>query len=113
MGRLVAFAMCLFGCGDAGTFTSNCTVGPAMAEASLTAGRKPDGSVILPGGRKDLAGGALVVDDRDQTHRSMAARTLKDKLLITHRFTLDKIFDAYETFGHAAATRTLKVIVAA
>jgi hypothetical protein len=28
--------------------------------------------------------------------------------LITHRFTLNQIFDAYETFGHAARTRALK-----
>ena len=34
-------------------------------------------------------------------------------LLITHRFTLDCILDAYETFGHAANTRALKVIIEA
>lgn len=33
------------------------------------------------------------------------------KTLITHRFKLDKILDAYETFGHAARTRALKVII--
>jgi alcohol dehydrogenase len=33
--------------------------------------------------------------------------------LITHRFTLDGILDAYETFAHAADTRALKVIIAA
>jgi alcohol dehydrogenase len=33
------------------------------------------------------------------------------KLLITHRFKLDSILDAYDTFGRAAATRALKVIV--
>jgi alcohol dehydrogenase len=33
------------------------------------------------------------------------------KLLITHRFKLDSIFDAYETFGQAARTRALKVII--
>ncbi|OOG63488.1 alcohol dehydrogenase [Rhodanobacter sp. B04] len=33
--------------------------------------------------------------------------------LITHRFTLDKIVDAYETFGHAAQTHALKVIIEA
>ena len=32
-------------------------------------------------------------------------------LLITHRFKLDKILEAYETFGHAADTRALKVII--
>jgi alcohol dehydrogenase len=33
------------------------------------------------------------------------------KLLITHRFKLDRILDAYETFGHAAKTKALKVII--
>jgi alcohol dehydrogenase len=33
--------------------------------------------------------------------------------LITHRFKLDKILDAYETFGNAANTRALKVIIEA
>jgi alcohol dehydrogenase len=35
------------------------------------------------------------------------------KLLITHRFKLDKILDAYDTFAHAADTRALKVIIEA
>jgi alcohol dehydrogenase len=35
------------------------------------------------------------------------------KLLITHRFKLDNILDAYETFGHAANTGALKVIIEA
>jgi alcohol dehydrogenase len=35
------------------------------------------------------------------------------KLLITHRFKLDQILDAYETFGNAAKTRALKVILEA
>jgi alcohol dehydrogenase len=33
--------------------------------------------------------------------------------LITHRFKLDKILDAYETFGNAAKTHALKVIIEA
>jgi len=33
------------------------------------------------------------------------------KLLITHRFKFDDILDAYETFGNAAKTRALKVII--
>lgn len=32
-------------------------------------------------------------------------------MLITHRFDLAHILDAYETFGHAAGTRALKVII--
>lgn len=31
--------------------------------------------------------------------------------LITHRFTLDQILDAYDTSGRAAETRALKVII--
>jgi alcohol dehydrogenase len=31
----------------------------------------------------------------------------------THRFKLDQILDAYETFGHAASTGALKVIIEA
>jgi len=34
-------------------------------------------------------------------------------LLITHRFKLDAILEAYETFAHAADTRALKVIIEA
>jgi alcohol dehydrogenase len=33
------------------------------------------------------------------------------KRLITHRFKFDRILDAYETFGHAADTKALKVII--
>ena len=35
------------------------------------------------------------------------------KLLITHRFKLDNILDAYDAFGHAADTQALKVIIEA
>jgi alcohol dehydrogenase len=34
-------------------------------------------------------------------------------VLITHRFKLDRILDAYETFGHATDTKALKVIIEA
>ena len=33
------------------------------------------------------------------------------KLLISHRFTLDHILDAYDTFANAARTRALKVMI--
>jgi len=33
--------------------------------------------------------------------------------LITHRFKLDQIIDAYDTFGHAASTRALEVLIEA
>lgn len=39
------------------------------------------------------------------------SRKLDPKLLITHRFKLEQILDAYETFAHAADTRALKVII--
>jgi alcohol dehydrogenase len=35
------------------------------------------------------------------------------KRLITHRFRLDRMVDAYETFGHAANSQALKVIIEA
>jgi alcohol dehydrogenase len=41
------------------------------------------------------------------------SRRIDPKRLITHRFTLDRILDAYDTFGDAAKTRALKVIVQA
>ena len=39
------------------------------------------------------------------------SRKIDPKLLITHRFKLDHILDAYETFSHAASTKALKVII--
>ena len=41
--------------------------------------------------------------------RSPRADKIDPKLLITHRFKLDQILDAYETFGNAAKTKALKV----
>lgn len=43
--------------------------------------------------------------------KTVAAKKIDPKKLITHRFTLDKVMDAYETFGKAADTRALKVII--
>jgi alcohol dehydrogenase len=40
-------------------------------------------------------------------------KKLDPKRLVTHRFKLDRILDAYATFGHAADTRALKVLVEA
>jgi len=45
--------------------------------------------------------------------RTVQSKKLDPKRLITHRFTLDQVMAAYETFGHAASTRALKVIIAA
>jgi len=41
----------------------------------------------------------------------VASRKIDPALLITHRFKLDHILDAYETFSHAADTQALKVII--
>jgi alcohol dehydrogenase len=45
--------------------------------------------------------------------KTVQSRKLEPKQLITHHFTLDGILDAYDTFGHAANTGALKVIIAA
>ena len=45
--------------------------------------------------------------------KTVQAKKIDPKLLITHRFRLDQILDAYETFGHAASTGALKVIIEA
>ena len=44
---------------------------------------------------------------------TVSSHKIDPKLLITHRFKLDKILDAYETFGNAAKTNALKVIIEA
>jgi len=43
--------------------------------------------------------------------KTVLAGKLKPQQLITHRFTLDEIIQAYDTFGHAGKKRALKVIV--
>jgi alcohol dehydrogenase len=45
--------------------------------------------------------------------KTVSSRKIDPKLLITHRFKLDQILDAYETFGNAAKTKALKVIIEA
>lgn len=45
--------------------------------------------------------------------KTVLSRKIDPKVLITHRFKLAQILDAYETFGHAASTRALKVIIEA
>jgi alcohol dehydrogenase len=42
----------------------------------------------------------------------LAAGRIDAAKLITHRFTLDNVIDAYEVFAHAADTKALKVIIA-
>ena len=43
----------------------------------------------------------------------LRAKRIDPTLLITHRFKLDHILDAYETFGNATTTKALKVIIEA
>jgi alcohol dehydrogenase len=45
--------------------------------------------------------------------KTVLSRKIDPKLLITHRFKLDRILDAYDTFGQAASTQALKVMIAA
>ena len=43
--------------------------------------------------------------------KTMEAKKLDPSDLITHRFTLDQILDAYETFGRASETGALKMLI--
>ena len=43
--------------------------------------------------------------------RTVQSKKIDPARLITHRFKLEEILDAYETFGHAAKTQALKVII--
>ena len=43
--------------------------------------------------------------------RAVEARKLDPAPLITHRYSLDRILDAYKTFANAAETGALKVLV--
>jgi alcohol dehydrogenase len=45
--------------------------------------------------------------------KTVQSKKIDPSRLITHRFTFDQILDAYDTFGRAADTRALKVIIAA
>ena len=45
--------------------------------------------------------------------KTVEAHKIDPKLLITHRFKLDQILEAYDTFGNAAKTKALKVIIEA
>ena len=45
--------------------------------------------------------------------KTVGAHKIDPKRLITHHFKLDKIVDAYETFGNAAKSKALKVIIEA
>ncbi len=45
--------------------------------------------------------------------KTVQARKIDPTRLITHRFRLDQILEAYETFGHAGETHALKVLIEA
>jgi len=45
--------------------------------------------------------------------KTLVSKKLEPLSLITHRFKLDDIMQAYETFGKAAQTKALKVIISA
>ena len=45
--------------------------------------------------------------------KTVRSGKIDPKRLITHHFKLDKILDAYDTFGRAASTRALKVLIEA
>ena len=45
--------------------------------------------------------------------KTLCSHKLDPKPLITHRFKLGQIIEAYETFGHAAQTHAIKVIIEA
>jgi alcohol dehydrogenase len=44
--------------------------------------------------------------------KTVQSKKIDPTRLITHRFKLSQILDAYDTFGHAADTHALKVIIA-
>jgi alcohol dehydrogenase len=43
--------------------------------------------------------------------KAIQSRKVDPKQLITHHFTLANVEEAYDTFGHAAKTQALKVII--
>jgi alcohol dehydrogenase len=45
--------------------------------------------------------------------KAVETKKIDPTRLITHRFSLDRILDAYDTFGQAAKTHALKVIISA
>jgi len=45
--------------------------------------------------------------------KTVQSKRIDARQLITHHFKLDQILEAYETFGKAADTKALKVIIEA
>jgi len=81
-------------------------VGVHGVKVTLHLERLWDRNITIKTGLVDTSSTPMLLD-------MIKARKLDPKLLITHRFPLDRITDAYDTFRDAAATRALKVIVEA
>ena len=99
-----------------------------MAPNPAAAAESPGGTVANIGGHgtkvdlhlENLWDRNITITTRlvDNVSTPMLLNTVRShkidpKLLITDRFTLDRILDAYETFAHAANTKALKVIIEA
>lgn len=54
-----------------------------------------------------------IPEGADEEAMVMQSGKMDPKLLITHRFKLDGIVDAYDTFAQAAMTKALKVLIEA
>jgi alcohol dehydrogenase len=44
-------------------------------------------------------------------YKTVQSKKIDPKKLITHRFKLDEIIEAYNTFGNASKEKSLKVIL--
>ena len=45
--------------------------------------------------------------------KTVQSGRIEPKRLVTHRFALDEILEAYEVFGNAAKEKALKVVMSA
>jgi alcohol dehydrogenase len=45
--------------------------------------------------------------------KTVQSKRIDPKVMITHRFPIDRMLEAYDTFSEAASTRALKVIIEA
>ena len=57
--------------------------------------------------------GSSTPQTRRMLLKTVQSGKIDPKKLITHRFKLDRILDAYDTFARAASTQALKVVIAA
>ncbi len=61
----------------------------------------------------NIAMGLVCTNTTPMLLKTLAAGKVDPSKLITHRFKLDEILDAYEVFGNAAREKAMKVILAA